>query len=353
MPEPVIPTSIRNGPKIDLHRHLLGSITADILLKVAREHAHSIPYTISELEDLLVVKEPVDGLQPFFKAWPFLSKFMTSPDIISSMVRYVLEDAHNDNVIYTELRVGWGMTGRESFSVKEFLGGIQKGLLQAEKDFGIIGRVIFGITRHLFAHHASWQRQILWTNIVEAVNEYKNSVVVGFDLSGIEEKYPANLFLEEFQQIKKMGLPITIHCGETVGAQDIWATINTLKPSRISHALSSVIDDSLLKQLSQSQIPVEICFTTNWLTKTVSNLAEHPVKKMHSNGVKIVITTDNPAICRTTLSKEYALLISQVGFTISDINQFIENSLSSIFGDDFLQQSIREKFLSMGGKCLD
>ena len=344
LPDVLIPPAIEGIPKIDLHRHLIGSISPQMLLNISKKHAFSLPTrSIEELDNLLTIKEPVNGLKPFFKSWPFISKLVFSPDILSSLTEYVLRDAHKDNVVYTELRASWGMTGKESFTVKEFLKGIQDGLTRAEQKYGIIGRIVFGITRHLFARHANWQRQRLWSNIVEAVSEYKDSVVVGFDLSGIEEGYPVDLFLEELQQAQKEGFPITIHCGETTKAKTIWEAIEALHPSRISHALSAVSDEDLLKQLAILQIPIEVCPSTNWLTQTVADLADHPMRKMHASGIKLTVNTDNPAICRSTLSRDYAILTSMMGFSDHDIEQFIKNSLTSMFGSKTLHKKIDRK----------
>lgn len=345
LPEVFIPSFVHDSPKIDLHRHLLGSISAEMLSCISKEIPLSLPNcSFEELENLLTIKEPVNGLRPYFRPWSILSKLLITPDIVSSLVYYVLRDAKKDNIIYTEIRVSWGMTGKEPFSIKEFLRGVQDGLARGQQEFGVIGRVVFGITRHLFGRHVSWQRRRLWSNILEAVGSYKNSVVVGFDLSGIEEGYPPHFFLEEFRQVKEMGFPFTIHCGETVGAKDIWETIDVLQPSRISHALSSVSDKTLLEHLSILQMPIEVCPTSNWLTRAVTDLSKHPIKEMHDYGLKLTINTDNPAICRTTLSREYALIISNVGLSGSLVEQFLKNSIESMFGDHPLRYTILQEF---------
>lgn len=346
--EAIIPPAIRDYPKIDLHRHLLGSVSAEMVFSVAKEHNLPLPTrSLGELEDLLTIKEPVNGLRPYFRPWTILSKLLVAPDIISSLVYHVLRDAYKDNVIYTELRVAWGMTGKEPFTVKEFLRGLQVGLTLGQQEYGVVGRIVFGITRHLFARHTAWQRRRLWFNILEAINQYRESVVVGFDLSGIEEGYPARLFMEEFQQVQGIGLPVTIHCGETTGIEDVRETLEILHPSRISHALSAVSDEKLLERLAILQIPIEVCPTSNYHTRAVADLTEHPMKKMYASGIKLTVNTDNPAISKTTLSREFSLLASKMGFSMLHIRQFTENSVVSIFGNDSLRQTIEEKY-----KCL-
>jgi adenosine deaminase len=345
LPEIAVPSALRQKPKIDLHRHLLGSVSPEIFMTVAKAYGLPLPATsIDELEHLLTIREPVDGLQPYFRPWSLLSKLLVNPEVLSDLVYLVLRDAHDDNVVYVELRATWGMTGKEPFSVKDFLAGLQGGLGRAEQEHGVFGRIIFGITRHLFARHQLQQRNRLWHTIIDAVNHYKHTIVVGFDLSGVEAGYPPGLFRDEFQEVRRNGFPITIHCGETTGVQDIWEAIEILRPSRLSHALKVVLDERLLQNLASSQTPIEVCPVSNWLTRTVADLSKHPVKEMHASGLKLTINTDNPAINRSDLTKEYALLMSKMDFTSTDLDKFMMNSVSSMFGDLSLRRKIEERY---------
>jgi adenosine deaminase len=345
-PRPLAPisTSLRNRPKIDLHRHLLGSISPTIFVKIAEEYGLPLPAeSLAAISDLLTFVQPVNGLKPFFRPWQFVSKLLTRPEVVTSLVYNALEDAAHDNVIYTEFRASWGMTGQERFSVKEFLAAARIGITRAEQDFGVFGRVVLGVTRHLFARHAAWQRRRLWFDILDAASEYRDSVVVGFDLSGIEEGYPPSVFVEEFDQVYERGFPITIHCGETMGAEDIWHTLQYLHPSRISHALSAVGDEQLLDHLAELRLPIEICPTSNWLTGTVQDLKSHPMRTMHEKNLKLTVNTDDPAVCQTTMSSEYELVGFNLGFSNRDLDQLMSNSLSAMFGDQELRRVVTEK----------
>lgn len=344
--ELLIPDGLRKEPKIDLHRHLLGSISASTVVDVAKECNLALPSsTVEGIEQLLSFREPVRGLQEFFRPWSILSRLIVSPQTISRFVYLALKDAYDDNVIYAELRVGWGMTGREPFGVREFLEAVEVGLHRAESEFGVIGRAVFGITRHLFARHADWKRKQLWKQIIEAVADYKDSVVVGFDLSGIEEGYPARLFAEELQEARKCGFPLTVHCGETAGPEDISEVLETLAPARISHAVSAVKDDRVLQQLVASQTAVEACPTSNWLTGAVPELEGHPIIGMDRAGVRLTINTDNPVICRTTLSREYVVVQSVIGLSPEAVNRFKRNALEAMFGDRVLNERVKARWL--------
>jgi adenosine deaminase len=178
---------------------------------------------------------------------------------------------------------------------------------------------------------------------MEAACKYRGSVVVGFDVSGIEKGYPATLCKDELDEASANGFPLTIHCGETTPQSDIWDVLEHLHPTRISHALSAVNDQQLMRELARRRVLVEVCPTTNWLTRTVADLAQHPAKIMAANGIPLAISTDNPAICHTSLSRECALLMDLTLVTAEDIERFSEDARAFMFCTDAVREIVSSK----------
>src|SRR5512147_1863360 len=92
-------------PKVELHRHLEGSLRLDTMVDVAQQHGMTIPADVLRLSTLVQVQE-----EDKFTFQNFLSKFNTlrlfyrSPDAIDRITREAVEDAARDNVKYMELR---------------------------------------------------------------------------------------------------------------------------------------------------------------------------------------------------------------------------------------------------------
>lgn len=345
LPEIPVPHSLRVRPKIDLHRHLLGSLTAQDVQELAAVHKLVLPTSSSaELEGLLRIRRPVRGLKEFFRPWPVLSKLLVSPAVLESLSYMALRHAHSDCVVYTEFRATWGMTGREPFGVGSFLTAVQRGFDRAHKEFGIVGRIVFGITRHLLVRHIPSHRRRLWSTILDAACEHRGAPVVGFDLSGVEAGYSADLYVNELSEARRAGFPLTIHCGEEAPASEVRAVVDHLKPERIGHGISAANDQSVLELLAASGTVVEACPTTNWLTGTVVDLADHPLKKMHECGVPITINTDNPAVCGTTLSREFAIVLELMALHSEDIVRFQGNSLKAMFADSSVRTDVGKRF---------
>jgi len=92
-------STYRALPKVELHRHLEGSLRLDTMVEVAQQHGMTIPADVLSLSTLVQVQE-----QDKFTFQNFLSKFNTlrlfyrSPDIIHRITREAIEDAAKDNI---------------------------------------------------------------------------------------------------------------------------------------------------------------------------------------------------------------------------------------------------------------
>ncbi|KAG6330058.1 hypothetical protein ID866_9030 [Astraeus odoratus] len=72
--------------------------------------------------------------------------------------------------------------------------------------------------------------------------------------------------------------------------------------------------EALAKQNGAYKPCVEICLSSNILTRTVSSLEDHHIRYYLANNHPIVICTDDTLPFRTTLLGEYALLLAKPPF---------------------------------------
>jgi len=92
-------------PKVELHRHLEGSLRLQTMLDIANAHGITIPASILHLSGMVQVQDE-DPLtfQNFLAKFNTLRLFYRSPDVIHRVTREAVEDAARDNVKYMELR---------------------------------------------------------------------------------------------------------------------------------------------------------------------------------------------------------------------------------------------------------
>ena len=86
-----------------------------------------------------------------------------------------------------------------------------------------------------------------------------------------------------------------------------------------------------LEELATRQIPVEICLTSNLRTGACASLSAHPVRQYFDQGIMITLNTDDPAMFRTSLSREYQLAQQSFGFTDEHLRELARNSFEASF----------------------
>jgi len=149
-----------------------------------------------------------------------------------------------------------------------------------------------------------------------ASTEMNRCRMVGFDLAGLEESFPPEIFKEYFKQIIQFHIPITVHAGENASVQFIENAVLDLRARRIGHGLVIVDDESLMNRIRDHRVCIELCPVSNYQTNKFDNsdnCVEHsvqkagrcyPLRKLIENGNAVCINTDNPFISCTNIIKE-------------------------------------------------
>src|SRR6478752_8125732 len=131
--------------------------------------------------------------------------------------------------------------------------------------------------------------------------------LVGFGLAGIERARPR--FVAEFRSVFASaiaaGLHSVPHAGEMSGPATIAEALDGLHAERIGHGISCMGDPALVARLRESQIPLEVCPTSNACTRQVPGLAAHPLPRMLEEGLFVTLNSDDPPMFGTTLTDEY------------------------------------------------
>jgi adenosine deaminase len=86
-----------------------------------------------------------------------------------------------------------------------------------------------------------------------------------------------------------------------------------------------------LRRLAKDRITVEVCLTSNVQTGAVAELAEHPLGKFLSAGIRCALSTDNPTVSATTLVDEYLLAIELLSLSESDVRELAAFAWESTF----------------------
>ena len=288
-------------PKVDLHRHLEGSLRLQTLLQLAHKSSITLPSpgNAASLSRLVQI-QPDETLtfENFLAKFSTLRMFYRSPEVIERVTREAIQDAASDNIRYLELRfTPVALSRAEGFPMGDVMDWVCEAARDSAHEFGINVRLIASVNRH--------EPIELAEQVVALSLERKHQGIVGLDLAGNEVHFPALSFADLFKDARQAGLLITIHAGEWGGPENIRAAIEKFHADRIGHGVRILEDPAVLAIARERQIPFEVCLTSNYHTGFVSDLAQHPALAMLAAGLNVTFNTDDPSISQITLTDDY------------------------------------------------
>ena len=307
---------IRQLPKAELHLHLEGAVEPATLLELRRRHGDTA--TLAETESLYRYTD----FQSFLMAFKEISAHLRGPEDFELITYRLMQQLKEENVLHAEVYVAVGVCLFRKQDFGAIFEGMERGRTRGARDFGVSLLWIFDATRHFGVEDAQ--------RVFELAVRYKTRHVVGIGIGGDEQKGPPELFRGVYAYAQKHDLRLTAHAGETGPPESIWGALN-LRAERIGHGVSAAQDADLVEELAYRQIPVEICITSNVRTGVCKSAAEHPVKNFFDQGVMVTLNTDDPAIFRTSLAREYQLAQDTFGFTDEHLRELARNSFEASF----------------------
>ena len=315
---------LKRLPKVELHCHLDGSLRVPTILDLAKKDKVTLTTSSSEeLSKLLVIGKTRGSLEDYTKRFDITLSVMQTPQALSRTAYELIEDVAKENVRYIEIRyspilhTGKGMTMGESVEA------VRNGLKRGQKDFGVKSGIIVCGIRNISAAAS--------LKLADLTVRYKNKGVVGFDLAGAEENFPAKDHQEAFYMILNNNINATIHAGEAYGPSSIHQAIHHCGAHRIGHGTRLKENKDLMNYVNDHRITLEICLTSNWQTRSIRSLKYHPLKYYYDQGIRVTINTDNRLMSGTTLTKEFLLAHKLFGFKLHDFREMIIMAMKSAF----------------------
>jgi adenosine deaminase len=309
-------------PLCDLHCHLDGSITVPIALELAQLQNISLPTTdYTELENLLSVPDTCKNLSDFLKCFNLPLSLMQTEEGISEAVRLVCENLKEQNLDYAEIRFAPQLHTEKGLSQVE----VVKAALEGLKKTDFHANLILCMMRGENTHDANLETVEIAKNLL-----VRDGGIVAVDLAGDEAHFPLSDYQMEFSCAAAWNIPVTIHAGEAAGCDSVWDAVEC-GALRIGHGIRAIEDDELLDELIDEDIVLEICPTSNRITKAFPDMKKYPLVELIKRGVRVTINTDDMAICRTTLQDEYNYIQKEFGITDSQKYSLMQNAWDAAF----------------------
>jgi adenosine deaminase len=315
-------------PKVELHRHLEGSLRLTTMLDIARQHGVTVPVSMFNLSGLVQVQDQ-DPLTftNFLDKFKTLRLFYKSPDVIDRVTREAVQDAANDNIRYLELRfTPVALSRAEGFPLDDVMGWVVNSAQEAAKKYKIKVGLIASVNRNESPELAE---QVAWL-----ATSYMKDGLLGMDLAGNEAEFKSEPFYGIFKEAKQAGLHVTIHAGEWGPAENVREAILNLGAERIGHGVRVMEDDSVVALAKEHASVFEVCVTSNYQSGVVRSLPSHPLPRMIAVGLNVTINTDDPSVSRITLSHEYQHVCENLDMPMSELRQCVLRAAQASFLDD-------------------
>ncbi|MFN3309983.1 MAG: adenosine deaminase [Anaerolineales bacterium] len=322
-------------PFIDLHRHLDGNVRLSTILELAEQHGIPLPASDEEgLRPYVQVTEPQPGVMAFLEKFRYMVGVLADTDACRRIAYENVLDAHQEGLDYVELRFSpLFMAQPHRLEPREVVEAVIDGVEAGRRESGLKVNLI-GILSRTYGQERAWQE-------LEALLAFADKLVA-IDLAGDEANYPGEWFTEHLERARQRGLHLTVHAGESAGAQSVWQAVRELRADRLGHAVHAIEDPRLLAYLAEKGVGIEANLTSNVQTSTVSSYAAHPLRHFLEQGLLATINTDDPGISGIDLRHEYEVAAPAAGLTPQQIVQAQRNALSVFF----LSQAEKENLIA-------
>jgi aminodeoxyfutalosine deaminase len=286
-------------PKIELHVHLEATVQPETLLQLARRNDERLP--VDTVEELRALYEYRD-FDHFIEIWILTTNCLRhEADFRQVVVDYAAQAKQHGAVyleaIFSPIERTWrGVSWDEMFS------GYCDGAQEARELHGVEVRLTPDVTRSAPIDDG--------LTCVAYAAKYRDRGIVAIGLGGEETRYPPEPFAPVFAAAREAGLGSVPHAGEVVGPASIRGALEMLAPDRIRHGIRAIEDPALVQELADRGLVLDITPVSNLRTGAVRGLEEHPLPDLVRAGVLCTVSTDDPVMFDTDLTREYEIACS-------------------------------------------
>lgn len=318
---------------VDLHLHLDGSLSVNMVKQLATEQGIDLPYSDAQIAGMLQVNDGCNDLNEYLTKFEFPNRFLQTEQGLTSAVSMLCREQYEHGVMYAEIRFAPqkhcenGLTQRQV--VKAAIEGLQGSPIPAT--------LILCCMRGSDNHNTNLET-------VNVAAEFLGKGVGAIDIAGAEALFPTSEFADVFALATQLKVPFTIHAGEACGPDSVYKALE-FGAKRIGHGVRSVEDAKLVEKLATEGVILECCPTSNLNTAVFSSLEQYPYRIFFNAGVKFTINTDNTSVSNTSIKQEFIKLNNVFGITRSELKELLTNAVAAAFTTEELKKNLREKVL--------
>jgi adenosine deaminase len=317
-------------PKAELHVHIEGAASPDLVRRIAGRNKLRVPDGVFTGDGRFRWRDFLDFLDTYDAA---TSVIRTGEDYRDIVYEYLVGCAA-EGAIYVELTASADHAAGVGLSDEEHLAALAQGIDDARAETGIEGRIIMSCVRH----RGREQALDVARRTVAAPHPY----VTGFGMGGDEAGFPPADFADAFAIAREAGLGLTVHAGEWAGPESVRGGL-ALGVSRIGHGVRAIEDPELVRELAERGTVLEVCPTSNVVLGLYPSYAEHPLPALRAAGVPVTLGSDDPPYWDASIGGEYAVAAEQFGLEEDALREITRTALRAAF----VEEDVRLRLLEL------
>ena len=358
------PALVRSLPKVALHDHLDGGVRPATVLELSREAGLTPPgEDAAQVADWFHTAAGSGSLPAYLSTFEHTVAVMQTAPQLRRIAREFVEDMVEDGVIYAETRWAPHQHTEAGLSLDDAVQAVQDGLDDGVAAAEAAGRRIIVGQLLCYLRHLDPSE-----DLVDIAIARKDSGVLGLDLAGPEEGFPASWFRSQFERAREAGVRLTIHAGEADGPSSIADALDC-GAERLGHGVRLVEDltadeegadvlGRVASRVHSEQICLEVCPSSNLQTGIAEDIAHHPVDRLHKAGFALALSSDNRLMSRTSTSREMTRVAETFDWDLDDLEQVVLTGLANGFApaaerDALADEVVRPIFAATRGHSED
>jgi len=322
---------IEGLPKTELHLHIEGSLEPEQMFELAARNSISLPYdTIDDVRAAYEFTELQDFLDIYYKG---MSVLQTEQDFYDLTMAY-LAKVHSQNVMHVEIFFDPQGHTERGIPIQTVINGISRALEDGQRDLNISYRLIMCFLRHLSEDDAM--------KTLEMARPFKDKIC-GVGLDSSELGHPPSKFRNVYAKAKQEGYKLVAHAGEEGPPSYVTEALDLLKVDRLDHGNRSLEDSALTKRLSDMGMALTVCPLSNYKLAGVTDMRQHPLRKMLSSNLKATINSDDPAYFGGYMTENYMAVADALNLNKEEIITLARNGIDATFCNDAEKMILSER----------
>eukprot|EP00038_Savillea_parva_P012567 m.205512 g.205512 ORF g.205512 m.205512 type:complete len:425 (+) comp22969_c0_seq1:138-1412(+) len=329
-------------PKVELHRHLEGSVAVATVLDEARRNGVWLPHgpqgtltdphacTLEGIAPHLTATAPFPDLATVLDKFHNTQKVLTTIESFRRIAKEAVLHAADEGIVALELRYApsFAAAGHDH-PFDRMHDAILAGVVDGKRHLCNSGRPDIAVGLIIIAVPGMGERELDKTIDFVLANR---RTIVGFDTAG-EETDPTR-WTRNVARLREAGVPMTWHASECPDGgppKHAVAAVENVGAARIGHGIQIVHDPDAVARVREAGALLEICITSNWLTSGVASIASHPVRRLWEAGIRVCPNTDDPCIMAIDARSEWELWRAQLGWLPHELEALNVIALSRSF----------------------